>query len=81
VLGVSGRPDPRWLIGVEYTYGPDHLEMLTVDRLGAFDANTYSVFTDVLLTPMFSAEARYDYQDRPEGVRVHRAGLRVIHRF
>ena len=81
VLGVSGRPDPRWLIGVEYTHGPDHLEMLTVDRLGAFDANTYSVFTDVLLTPMFSAEARYDYQDRPEGVRVHRAGLRVIHRF
>jgi YaiO family outer membrane protein len=81
VLGVSGRPDPRWRLGVEYTHGPDQLEMLTVDRLGMFDANTYSVLTDFLLTPMFSAEARYDYQDRPESVRMHRGTLRLVHRF
>jgi YaiO family outer membrane protein len=81
VLGMSGRPDPRWLLGVEYTHGPDQLEMLSIDRLGLFDANTYSVFTDFQLTPMFSAQARYDYQDRPESLRVHRATLRVVHRF
>jgi len=81
VLGVSGRPDPRWLLGVEYTHGPDHLEMLTVDELGPFDANTYSIFTDFLLTPMFSTDLRYDYQDRPEGARMHRATLRLVHRF
>ncbi len=55
--------------------------MLTIDRTGSFDANTYSVLSDVLLAPMFSAEARYDYQDRPQGVHVHRGTLRVIHRF
>ena len=81
VLGVSGRPDPRWLLGVEYTHGPDHLEMLTVDELGPFDANTFSIYTDFLLTPMFSTDLRYDYQDRPEGVRMHRATLRLVHRF
>ena len=26
---------------------------------------------------MFSAEARYDYQDRPEAVRMHRGTLRL----
>jgi hypothetical protein len=81
VLGLSGHPDPRWLLGVEYTHGPDHLEMLTIDRLGVFDANTYSAFTDLLLTPRFSAEARYDYQDRPEGIRVHRGALRLAYHF
>jgi hypothetical protein len=46
--------------------------MVTIDRTGSFEANTYSVFSDVLLAPMFSAEARYDYQDRPQGDHVHR---------
>ena len=81
VLGVSGRPNAEWVLGAEYTRGPDQLEMLTVDRLGAFETNTYSAFTEFLLTPMLSLHARYDFQDRPSEVRVHRAVLRLVHRF
>ena len=80
-LGASGHPDPRWTLGVEYTRGPDQLDMLTINRTGVFEANTYSTFFDVLVTPMFSAQGRYDYQDRPEEIRVHRATLRLVHRF
>ena len=65
----------------EFTRGPDQLEMLTIDRTGPFEANTYSGFLEYLLTPMLSVNARYDYQDRPEDVRVHRASVRLIHRF
>lgn len=80
-LGASGHPDPRWTLGVEYTRGPDQLDMLTIDRTGAFETNTYSAFFDVLVSPMFSAQGRYDYQDRPNEIRMHRATLRLVHRF
>jgi hypothetical protein len=30
---------------------------------------------------MFSGQARYDYQDRPDDLRLHRATFRVVHRF
>ena len=81
VLGTAGQPAPRWGLGAEYTRGPDQLEMLTIDRLGAFESNTYSVFTEFLLTPMFSLRGRYDYQDRPADVRMHRATVTLVHRF
>jgi hypothetical protein len=55
--------------------------MLTIDRLGAFESNTYSTFVELLVRPMLSVHARYDYQDRPSEVRVHRAGLQLIRRF
>jgi YaiO family outer membrane protein len=80
-LGTSGHPGPGWTLGVEYTRGPDQLDMLTIDRTGAFEANTYSAFAEFLLTPMFSGQARYDYQDRPDDLRLHRATFRVVHRF
>ena len=38
VLGTAGQPAPRWGLGAEYTRGPDQLEMLTIDRLGAFES-------------------------------------------
>ena len=81
VLGVGGHPKPQWSVGAEYTHGPDQLEMLTIDRIGEFETNTYSVFTEYLLTPMFSVRGRYDYGDRPEHVRVHRASAKLVHRF
>jgi YaiO family outer membrane protein len=81
VLGASGHPGPGWTLGAEFTRGPDQLELLTIDRTGPFEANTYSGFLEYLLTPMASLNARYDYQDRPDAVRVHRASVRLIHRF
>src|SRR5262245_47278701 len=37
VVGASGHPAPAWTIGAEYTRGPDQLQMLTIDRTGAFE--------------------------------------------
>jgi Tfp pilus assembly protein PilF len=81
VLGASGHPAPEWTVGAEYTRGPDQLEMLTIDQTGTFETNTYSGFIELLLTPMLSVQGRYDYQDRPAEVRVHRATFRLVHRF
>jgi hypothetical protein len=55
--------------------------MLTIDQTGTFETNTYSGFIELLLTPMLSVQGRYDYQDRPAEVRVHRATFRLVHRF
>ena len=81
VAGASGRVAPDWTLGVEYTHGPDHLEILTIDRTGAFDANTVAVFADFRLAPMLSLDLRYDYQSRPEEVQVHRGTVRLVQRF
>jgi YaiO family outer membrane protein len=81
VLGASGHPAPAWTVGADYTRGPDQLEMLTIDQTGAFETNSYSGFVELLLTPMLSVQGRYDYQDRPEDVHVHRGTLRLVHRF
>jgi YaiO family outer membrane protein len=81
VLGASGRVNREWTLGAEYTRGPDQLEMLTVDRIGPFEANTMSGFAEFFINPLTSFAARYDYQARPDEVRVHRAGVRLIHRF
>lgn len=81
VLGGAGRVSPAWSLGFEYTRGPDQLEMLTLDRTGEFEANTFSPFADFRFTPMLSLDARYDYQTRPFDLRVHRAVLRLVSRF
>jgi YaiO family outer membrane protein len=85
VLGGSGRVTAEWTLGAEYTRGPDQLHMLTIDRTGEFEADTFSAIADFRLTPMFSLDARYDYQVRPnpfgDDPRVHRATVRGIQRF
>jgi YaiO family outer membrane protein len=80
-IGGAGRPRPEWLLGGEYTRGPDQLDMLTADRIGRFETNTYSAFSEFFFSPMTSAVARYDYQDRPFDVRVHRLSIRLVQRF
>jgi tetratricopeptide (TPR) repeat protein len=81
VLGAAGRVNPVWTLGLEYTRGPDRLDMLTLDQTGTFETNTISPFVDFRLTPMLSLDGRYDYQARPDEVRVHRAVIRLVHRF
>ena len=85
VLGASGRVAPTVSVGAEYTRGPDQLDLLTIDRTGEFEANTYSAFADFRVVPMVSIGVRYDYQSRPAfvdaDVRVHRATVQLIRRF
>jgi len=80
-IGGQGRPHPQWILGGEYTRGPDQLDMLTADRIGAFETNTYSTFSELFFSPMTSLVGRYDYQDRPADVRVHRLTVRLVQRF
>jgi YaiO family outer membrane protein len=81
VLGASGRVTPQWNLGLEYTRGPDQLYLLTLDRTGEFETNTISPFADFRVTRMLSVDARYDYQARPQDLRVHRAVIRLVQRF
>lgn len=81
VLGAAGRVNPVWTLGLEYTRGPDRLDMLTIDQTGEFETNTISPFVDFRLTPMLSLDGRYDYQARPDDITVHRAVIRLVSRF
>ena len=80
-LGASGRVNRHFLVGAEYTRGPDRLDMLTVDRIGAFEADTISGFAEFFLTPMASVHARYDYQSRPGDIHMQRVLVHLAHRF
>jgi tetratricopeptide (TPR) repeat protein len=80
-LGGSGRVNRQWLLGAEYTRGPDRLDMLTFDRTGAFEADTVSGFAEFFFTPMDSLSGRYDYQSRPGDIQMQRVVVHLVHRF
>lgn len=69
---------------VEYRHGVDRLDWLTVDRLLAPDANTFSFGAGFDATPTVTLSARYDFQSRPrkpDDENVQRATGRLIFRF
>lgn len=80
-LGMAAGLNRRTRIIAEYTRGIDHLELLTVDRLGLFTANTWSAGLEAWATDMLSFNVRYDYQQRPDDVHVQRVGVQLAHRF
>lgn len=80
-VGLSAAVSSRARVTGTYTRGIDHLEWLTADRLGPFTANTWSAALDVRASRLLSFALAYDYQDRPDAVRVHRAGVRLTQRF
>ena len=66
---------------VEYRHGIDRLDWLTVDRLSAPDANTFSVGGGFDVTPFVSLDGRFDHQSRPDDLTVQRGSGRLIFRF
>lgn len=80
-LGVSGRIARRARAFVEYRHGIDRLDWITFDRVDADDANTLAFGAMTDLTPFVSLGASYDYQTRPDDVRVQRARGRFVVRF
>jgi hypothetical protein len=81
VLGISAALQRRMRLSAEYTRGIDHLELLTVDRLGLFTANTWSLGLEGWASDMTSLNFRYDHQLRPNDVHVERLGIRLTQRF
>lgn len=80
-LGITAGLQRRMRVSADYTRGINHLELLTVDRLGLFTANTWSAGLEAWATDMLSLNFRYDSQRRPDAVRVQRAGIQLTHRF
>jgi YaiO family outer membrane protein len=81
VLGISAALARRVRLIAEYTRGIDHLELLTVDRLGLFTANTWSLGLDAWASEMTTLDFRYDHQQRPDDVHVERIGIHLTQRF
>ena len=61
-------------------HGIDRLDWLTVDRLSAPDANTFSS-APVSTSPRSSLDGRFDHQSRPDDLTVQRGSGRLIFRF
>lgn len=80
-IGLHARLGERASGFIEYHRGIDRLDWFTADRLGAADANTLSLGASADLTPFVGLGARYDYQDRPSDLRVHRASAVFTFRF
>jgi tetratricopeptide (TPR) repeat protein len=80
-LGFETRVGKRASALVEYRHGIDRLEWITVDRLGATDANTFSAGLGFDITPLVTLGGRYDYQSRSDDVSVQRGTGRLIFRF
>ena len=79
-LGVHGKLSRTTTAFVEYHRGLDRLDMFTVDRLAAGEANTISIGGSVAFTPFVGLAAGYDFQARSD-VHVHRANAEFTFRF
>lgn len=81
LIGLHGRLTPVATGFVEYHRGLDRLDWFTIDRIGAKGANTVSVGGAADLTPFVGLGARYDYQERRDNLKVHKASAHFTFRF
>jgi tetratricopeptide (TPR) repeat protein len=80
-LGVMSRLGRRASGFVEYTRGIDRLDWLTLDRIGATDANTISGGASFDATPFVTLRGRFDHQSRPDDISIQRASAQLSFRF
>ncbi len=72
---------PRmWLHGA-YTRGVENFENFSSDRIGAFRAHTATAAVQVLLPTLTSIVGSYDYQKRPNGVKMGRINIALVQSF
>jgi hypothetical protein len=79
-LSLQGYFTKRARASIGYTHGIDRLDWLTIDRIG-FESDTASFRLGFDFTPFVTLETGYDFQSRPENVRVHRVRVGLIYRF
>lgn len=77
---ISGPVTKSVRLGAGFTHGIDRLDWLTSDRI-TFEADTFSLRASCAFTPFVTLELGYDFQSRPEDVKVHRARAGLTYRF
>jgi hypothetical protein len=78
---VARELRPRiWARG-GYVRGVEDFENFSIDRVGEFRANTATAALQILLPSLTSIVGRYDYQWRPDDVRMGRASIALIQAF
>jgi len=80
-LGLALHFTPSVRAVLEYRHGIDRQDWITVDRINAGDANTMAGGIAFDLTPLVTLDAGYDYQARPDDLRLQRARVRTVLRF
>lgn len=80
-LRVAHEIRPRiWARG-GYVRGVENFENFSVDRIGAFHANTANASVQVTLRSLTSIIGSYDYQRRQNGVRMGRVNVSLVQAF
>ena len=64
-----------------YVRGVENFENFSIDRIGAFRANTANAAVQILLPSLTSIIGSYDYQWRQNGVRMGRINVALVQAF
>lgn len=82
-MGLSStiHVHPRVGVNVGYTYGVENFENFSIDRIGAFDANTGSVGLRIHLQTLTTLQGTYEQQRRSGGIDMRRFTVAIAQRF
>jgi YaiO family outer membrane protein len=79
-IRISGPVSTRVRLGAGFTHGIDRLDWLTSDRI-TFESDTFALRATCSLSPFVALELGYDFQSRPDDVKVQRARAGLTYRF
>jgi hypothetical protein len=79
-IRISGPVSKRVRLGAGFTHGIDRLDWLTSDRI-TFESDTFALRATCSFSPFVSLELGYDFQSRPDDVKVQRARAGLTYRF
>lgn len=80
-LRANYRLRPRIWISGGYAHGIENFETLTVERIGAFSADTWSAGARLDLRSLSSIAAAYEHQRRSDAITMHRITITAVQRF
>jgi Tfp pilus assembly protein PilF len=78
---VARQLTPRISATGGYVRGVENFENFSIDRAGEFRANTAIAALHILLPSLTSIVGSYDYQWRPDDVRMGRANIALVQAF
>lgn len=79
-IRISGSLSKSVRLGAGFTHGIDRLDWLTSDRI-TFESDTFALRATCSFSPFLALELGYDFQSRPDDVKVHRARAGLTYRF
>ena len=78
---IARELTPRIWVRGGFVRGVDNFDNFTIDEAGEFHAKTVSAALQILLPSLTSIVGRYDYQWRPDDVRMGRASIALVQAF